>query len=421
MLRGVTIFFALFICLLAVSCGGGGTTNTAQDGVQPDQLAMPPKLGVLDGKAPAWDEAGAPDFLVWDVIFGQHYPYGTAEVILQDGAYYMKYTLTQAAIDAGWRYIDAAVNIWTGNLPSKADVPGQYPYKWSVGSWDAGLTEVLLPLGTWVPTAGFNIAIHASLRQLIAGSDPPAYNNETGWGGLWWATKAGKAEGAYWTANWKKWGGYMTKADTLAKKLPLFAPFDMTFHAQYTYALNSYWQLEFTTSPPGPALFPFVWDYYQGGSYTRGWCCDPQYLGNGGTDTAKIYSCYDPNLPDYAKDPDWDVISYMIDQRYGGAAGNMYFDASVNTFQKALWYFKYGNYQVDYQGNGADSRIGAYDAATWALIDDATIKGENYVPSPGDWFAGVLWPGNNAPGKYGKNPSDNNNTNYQMLIVGIDP
>lgn len=420
MLRGVRVFVALLVCLLAAACGGGGSPSTAQNNYQPDPQAQAPKPAVLDTKAAAWDESGADDFLVWDMIFGQQYPYGTAEIVKQDGVYYMKYTLTQAAIDAGWRYMDAAVNVWNGTPPSKADVPGQYPYKWSTGSWDTAQTEVLLALGGWTPTAGFSIAIHAALRQRVVDEfGNVTYNNETGWGGLWWATKAGKEEGAYWTSSWnKKWGGYMTKADTLANKLPLFTPFDIHFTAQYNYELGSYWKLQFTGTP---AVAPYTWDYFNGGSYTRGWCCDPQYLGNGGYDLAKIYSCYDANLPDYAKDPDWDIISYIIDQRYGGSAGNMYFDATVNTFQKAIWYFKFGNYQVDMNGANADPRIGTYDAATQALITDAMAHGENYIPGPGDWFAGVVWPGNNAPGKYGKNPGDNNNTNYQMLIVGIDP
>lgn len=424
MLRGLVLCFALVSLCVMFSCAGGGVRpNTPQATASPVNLAMPPKADVVAGRTVSWDEEGAPDFAKWDIIFGQQYPLGTAEIVLDGGAYYMKYTLTQAAIDDGWRYIDAAVNLWVGEPPDKADVPGKYPYKWSVAGYDAGLTEVLLPIGTSIPE-DFGIAIHASLWQPTydAYGTLTGYNNETGWGGLYWATKA-RAEGAYWTGNWKKWGGYMTYSDTKAEVLPVFTPFDMTFSALYNYDLGSYWKLRFTTSVPG-SLSPYTWDYIAlgGVNYTRGWCVDPQYLANV-TETAKVYSCFDPSLPNYAKDPDWDIISYMLDQRYGGSASNpnIYFSASVNTFQKALWYFKYGNYQVDYNGANADTRIGGYDAATHALIDDATANGENYVPGPGDWFAGVMWPGNNIPHKYGSNPAGNENTNYQMLIVGIDP
>lgn len=127
---------------------------------------------------------------------------------------------------------------------------------------------------------------------------------------------------------------------------------------------------------------------------------------------ATIYSSYDPNLPAYAQSANWDLISYMLNERFC-EPGSIFATASAATFQNAVWFFKYGLSTFTPPANDP----------SWALIENAKENGENFIPCACDdedchWFAGIIWPGTSTggPGIGGNYPTD-----YQMLIFALDP
>jgi len=339
----------------------------------------------------------------------------------------------------GWEMTECQLYVET--TPPTDSTPGQMEYKYEPGepftSYTFEIPMTQFPF--WGSDGCLYIAAHAAVRLLTGydGDGNPIYQTETAWswpgtqedggtpfGTNWaryfqvcftWDYFGGDPTDGYCETAWggpdgfgtqgkykdkylweeygwdKKWGGYFT---TCLK--PVFTPFPMQFQGTYPYSPYAYWKLTFTGTPQ--------WTPWPGNP-VGGWCVDPRYYYQDLVNTT-IYSCYDPDLPGYAQSDNWDLISYMLDQRM--TPGTIFANAAYMDFQEAVWYFKYG----------LSSYTPADGDPAWNLINAAKANGEDYCPGDGDYFACILWPGDDigGPGIGGTYP-----TNYQMLIIAVDP
>jgi hypothetical protein len=409
MLKNVVYLVVASVVLLLVvaSCSG---SSTAPDNALDAQLSADSDSTVFPMKAPEIplekgttthegahgsvyidpepdvfpDEGWVVDPASFTMTFGQNYDYGTAELVEEGSQWYVHYTLTDEAIAAGWMYCDAHVGIFADEPnPNKDGKPGQYPYKWDAeGDHGEFMTEVMLPLGDFMPQdfePDFCLTIHASICMWgITGYDDlgePIYgvvDEETGWGGPW-------------TDEWsKRWGGWVC---TTAKeyKARTFQPMDRVYNASHSYGNLAYWKVTFTPDGNYP-FYPFA----NNGNPWPGWCTDPTGFRNGLN--CRAISSYDTVLDGtYAESDHYDLISWMINERNDPTSP--YYNYYYGYFQRAVWYFKYGNAGGMHLGSGGP---GANYAVTHPmvaqLIADAKAYGENYVPGPGEYYAVLLIP-----------------------------
>jgi len=96
-----------------------------------------------------------------------------------------------------------------------------------------------------------------------------------------------------------------------------------------------------------------------------GWCIEEYiFLTLGEEYTVSLYSSYDPDLPAYLQDDDWDMVNYILNHKQGDAIA----------IQQAIWYFVNG-------GNMPSSPEGQ------AMVNDAKNNGEGFIPEPGQVIA----------------------------------
>lgn len=431
--RWCTLLCVLAVSLFVFGCSGGSSTD------KPTQTSMdvPYKPGPADAaKIPAAGtyngeyQDNTPDNWSWDMIYGQWYFLGSAEITFDGTNYYMHYTLSPEAIADGWGFCGAHVDIVSdpGDFP-KNGAPGQFPWGWD---WipvypDTPPTSYDLLLDGWTPPDDglFYIAVHAVIcKGSWVEDDSGNWNwvetaNQTGWGGVWNA-KSEDFDGEHWSGTWgKKWGGWYYTGDDDGR-YPIWDDFEKEYYASH-YGPVSYWGVHFTDNDPGSFYFDPA--YWQENPWV-GWCTDPRYYGPGTTVTVQMYSCYDPDLPDYAKSNNWDMISYMINQRHNPDSGGPFdgvdwsIQSNKDAFQYAVWYFKYGPtapwspqadddywYVTISDGSLADS-----------FIQYAIANGDGYFPHPGEWYAAVMWPLDGYNGQRAHTPPG-----FQTNIVEIDP
>ncbi|MEM2567643.1 MAG: hypothetical protein QXH20_04125 [Candidatus Bathyarchaeia archaeon] len=98
-----------------------------------------------------------------------------------------------------------------------------------------------------------------------------------------------------------------------------------------------------------------------------GWCVDEDhYIYNRKTYSARLYSSYDSNNPH--PDPDWPKVNYILNNKQG----------SWEDVQAAIWYFVNGGRWPS-------------DPDAQAMINAAKENGENFVPTPGQILAVIVW------------------------------
>lgn len=124
---------------------------------------------------------------------------------------------------------------------------------------------------------------------------------------------------------------------------------------------ESYFEVTLVNIPSGYDVHDGIW---------TGWCVDEShYIYPGHIYSSHLYSSYDPNLPAYAQDEDWDKVNYIINHKVSGA--------TWKDIQDALWYFiNGGNYPADPQAQ--------------AMISEANNYGEGYRPCPCEKVAAVV-------------------------------
>ena len=114
----------------------------------------------------------------------------------------------------------------------------------------------------------------------------------------------------------------------------------------------------------------------ENGDYV-GWCCDLEHSINPGQlYTVTLYSSYDPTMPSYFADEDWDKVNYLINHKVDHEP------YTWEQMQDAIWYFIDGGY------SGTDPKV-------WEIINDADVNGDGFIPQTGQWIAVICDAGPN--------------------------
>ncbi len=109
------------------------------------------------------------------------------------------------------------------------------------------------------------------------------------------------------------------------------------------------------------------------GNYV-GWCADPDtFIDKDLTHTVMLYSSYDTALPAHFQNNEWDKVNYILNHKIGDPTN--YFN-----IQCAIWYL------LGYGDRGLS-------ATGWAMVNDAILNGEGFVPSSGEIIAIIADPG----------------------------
>jgi hypothetical protein len=107
-----------------------------------------------------------------------------------------------------------------------------------------------------------------------------------------------------------------------------------------------------------------------------GWCVDYKGLITpGNINQAEMYYSYG-DLPPYLQHPNWDLVNYLINHKQGNSVDVQY----------AIWYFIGGPVAPE------DHAFYPPKAPALAMIIDATLHGEGFVPAPGQVSAVILVP-----------------------------
>lgn len=108
-----------------------------------------------------------------------------------------------------------------------------------------------------------------------------------------------------------------------------------------------------------------------------GWCVDLRYTIPRGPTTHEVmlYSSCDP--PADLTGERWDMVNYILNHKQGG----------MSDIQYAMWYFINLVYPV-----GGYSPSGGYPADALAMINDALMNGNGFVPGSGEVIAIICYP-----------------------------
>ena len=124
------------------------------------------------------------------------------------------------------------------------------------------------------------------------------------------------------------------------------------------YGTDNYFNLYLSNVPLG---YDVSDDMYPGWCVQRGFMMSQSVLL-----TVVLYSSYDPDMPLYFQDEDWDKVNYLLNNKQGGRMD----------IQDAIWYF-----------------IGdkPYSSPwTGQMVFDANANGEGFCPSPGEVIAVLI-------------------------------
>lgn len=196
------------------------------------------------------------------------------------------------------------------------------------------------------------------------------------WDGFQWQTQTGWGQGSGFDGNsWAMYFNYTIQCCPKEVSIP-DEPVDALF---YYPGPNSYWDTHLSNVPAGHSVWDGAW---------LGWCVDQgHYIQPGNQYTVYLYSSYDPDMPDYAKDEDWDKVNYIINHKQG----------VPDDVQNAIWYYINGGHWPS-------------DPDAQAMINDAEANGEGFEPMPGEWFAVILDPVENT-----------NGDRSQLTFIEVDP
>ncbi|MBN2067689.1 MAG: hypothetical protein JW744_04435 [Candidatus Diapherotrites archaeon] len=116
-----------------------------------------------------------------------------------------------------------------------------------------------------------------------------------------------------------------------------------------------------------------------------GWCVDVEHFINpGAIYEVSLLSSYSSSLPEYAQNENWDLVSYLLNNKHP--------DASRDDIQDAIWHLV-----------GEEAYPSDPEAA--AMADDAIANGEGFVPVSGQLMAAIVDAG----------------PEIQLTIVEVDP
>jgi hypothetical protein len=289
------------------------------------------------------------------LIAGKHTQVGEVIVTNDDGHLYIEYVVW-----APWVLVETHVAVADslagipqtkkGNPP-----PGQFPYN----------EDSIIDISQWCCGTPLYIAAHAVVQKL--GPNGEILETQTGWG------QGDRFPGK----NWAMY--FMHTIQCCPKEITL--PSDIVYATLYHPGPVSYWKTVLSGIGPGYN----VWD----GEWV-GWCVEQNhYLQPGILYSGHLYSSYDPGMPVYAQDPDWDMVNYIINHKNPLA--------TLWEIQEAIWYFIDG-------GNWPSTQIGQ------DMVNDALANGEGYKPAAGEWIAVMFDPIENTSGD-----------RSQLTIIEVDP
>lgn len=314
--EGFIIFILVALTMTIVGCQGPSDPVTV---LNPEPT--------LERSSDLWTEDYCGDALSVNLIAGQNEDIGEVKVA-NDGEYlYVEFVAV-----APWVLVETHVAVYT----DFADIPQTKKGNPKVGQFAYDINSVIPLDCSW---DNLYIAAHAVVEKIVDGEVVQA---ETAWG-----------EGPEFPG--KSWAMYFTFTVQDCCVLP---PGD--FQAKfYNWGPSSYWKTVLYNVPDG-----YIVD---DGEYV-GWCVEQDHYIYGGQEyTVEVYSSYDPNMPDYAVDPDWDMVNYILNHKQG---------TKVDV-QNAIWYFVNG---------------GTYPAPGYGrdMVDEALLYGEGYIPPAGSTVAIIV-------------------------------
>lgn len=137
---------------------------------------------------------------------------------------------------------------------------------------------------------------------------------------------------------------------------------------------NSYFDIVLSSVPSG---------YHVTDGLYLGWCIDQSTNMLLNTPImCTLYSSCDPIIQQLYPDDDWDLVNYLINHKHP--------NATTSDIQDAIWYF------ID--GGGYPS-----DVEAQSMVDNATLYGEGFQPSTGEWCAVYVL------------------NQYQQIFIEVDP
>jgi len=267
------------------------------------------------------------------IFAGQTINVGTVKVWNDHDQLHVVYTVT-----GDWFMTESHVAVATdlSGIPQRNGnpVPGQFPYARTYNP-KVQTDAYVIPLGTIPAGTELYIAAHCLVVQEDTGV---IIQRQTGWGG----------EEDFPGKNWAHYFRYGVK-----KVLRL--PTDPVTMVPAFPGSNSYWQHSLSDIPEGFDI--------TNGTYLA-WCADEAvYMNPGWTYHPLLRSCFDPDLPLYAQDPDWDMVCYILNHKQG----------TPDDIQAAIWYFINGGHMP-------------VNPAGIAMVEDALAHGEGYYPGPGGFL-----------------------------------
>jgi hypothetical protein len=268
---------------------------------------------------------------------GRNQVAGTVKVWNDHDRLYVKYSLT-----GNWFITEShvAVAASLNGIPQKNGnpPPGQFPYS---ATHNPPVQEYTYSIAlNWPASTELYVATHCVAVEYDGNGN--VVQRQTGWAG----------EQNFPGRNWAKYFRYRVK-----KILRL--PTDPVTLVPFYPGQNSYWRFVLSNVPDGLDV--------TNGTYLA-WCVQEQvYMVPGQTYYPVLKSSYDTDLPDYAQDPDWDMVNYIVNHKQG----------TRDDIQAAIWYFIDGKIDPPLPNS----------PAARAMVTEALANGEGYYPGTGGWLA----------------------------------
>lgn len=294
------------------------------------------------------------------------------------------------ALDGGAGISAVHVYTGTGNPPADAD-PGQFAGQAGFAE-PVGECTLLLPLGELAAGAELKVAAcvesggemfwaqgEEGLSSLINLNPAPSQDEmasapegispavQTGTG----ANQALTTDGVDWEADYSGVQSFSYRVRPVFEAVTAWN----TYVASNNHPWGT-WGADFTAGG---------WLPFEDQGVFTGWCVDRAHsMYTGQPYEIQLWSCFDPELPDFAKCDNYDLICYLITQRntnhsypwnvnWGTEAGRI-------AFQDAVWYFMGGG------GMPGQGSLG------YRIVQDALAHGEGFAPGPDEYYAAVLYP-----------------------------
>jgi hypothetical protein len=292
---------------------------------------------------------------------GQNINAGTVKVWNDQTDLYVRYNTA-----AGWSITETHLAVATSlaGIPQTRNgnpIPGRFPYS---NVHNPAVTEFTytVALGDLEPGDELYIAAHCVAE--LRGPGGELIRRETGWGDGY----------PFPGRNWATYLRYTVQRTYKDVTLPTGW---VRMRGYYPNAPYSYWNIELGNVPTG-------YDVWNG--YWNGWCAERYvYMYPGVWYDVRLWSTCNPNLPERCQNDGWDNVNYVLNHKHANAT---YVDV-----EEAIWYLL-----------GNDPNPPTDPEALW-MVEQATLYGDGWRPSPGDWIAVIMESADNV----------------QLCFIEVDP